>query len=398
VTVPLPWKEVNARDSQTVAQRIGLPKAAETRKWGCPFCGSSDALHAYPGEGAGFGCWAACGADQPKGCRGYSNIDVAMRHWGFGLAETCRRLADLLGIVYDDDAPRPRRSWPRVRPAPRPAGEPSAQERNHAAVRMLLGARLPTDVYADVLARLRLTARGAGYLARERRLDPVAAEAYGYRSLDGRWGWATLAAHLAESYRPEELAAAGFPLDEDGEVTLPFNGRFPALLIPFRRGGEVVGIRFRNLLPDHPDYKHNRYRTLAAAKPLWPYEADALRRSTVHVVEGELNAETLRQLGEPAAGLYGAGAWLDPWTAEVAGALRIVAWYDCRDRKRAGDLGAAALRNRLVGAYGEAWVAQRWRRMITEVDPNALHQQGRLTTILRAKPWECTEAPEVHAA
>jgi hypothetical protein len=398
--VPLPWKEVNARESQTVAQRIGLPKAAEARKWGCPFCGSSDALHAYPGEGAGFGCWSACGADQPRGCRGYSNLDVAMRHWGCGLAEACRRLADLLGIVYDDDAdaPRPRRSRPRARPAAVPAGEPSAQERNLAAVLALPGARLPSAVYSDVLDGLRLTGRGAAYLARERRLDSAAAEAYGYRSLDGRRDWAALAARLAGSYGMEELAAAGFPLAEDGAVTLPFNGCFPALLIPFRRAGEVVGIRFRNLLPDHPDYKHNRYRTLAAAKPLWPYEADALRRPTVHVVEGELNAETLRQLGEPAAGLYGAGMWLDPWTAELGGALRIVAWYDCRDPKRAGDRGAAALRRRLVAAYGEPWVAQRWRRMITEVDPNALHQQGRLAAILETRAWECTGAAEVHAA
>jgi hypothetical protein len=264
--------------------------------------------------------------------------------------------------------------------------------------RSLAGAQLPAHVYANLLAHLRLTGRGAAYLAHDRRLDPAAAAAYGYRSLDGRWDWAAPAEHLAGSYRPEELAAAGFPLDDDGAVTLPFNGRFPALLIPFRRAGEVVGIRFRNLLPDHPDYKHNRYRTLTAAKPLWPYAADALRRPTVHVVEGELNAETLRQLGEPAAGLYGAGAWLDHWTAELAGAHRIVAWYDCRDRKRAGDMGAAALRRRLAAAYGEAWTAQRWRRMITEVDPNALHQQGRLAAILRAKPWLSVEAAEVHAA
>ena len=70
----------------------------------------------------------------------------------------------------------------------------------------------------------------------------------------------------------------------------------------------------------------------------------------------------------------------------------------CRDEKRAGDLGAEALRTRLVAAFGDAWVAQRWRRMITDADPNALHQQGRLAPILRARPWRRAELPDVHVA
>jgi hypothetical protein len=399
--VPLPWNEVNVAESQTVAQLIGLPKAnrSEARKWGCPYCGSSDALHAYPGVRAGFGCWAACGAGQPKGCRGYSNLDVAMQHWGAGAADACRRLAAILGIVYVDD---PAEWWRRprpMRPAPMPApvAQLSAQERNLQALLAVPGALRPPAVYADVVARLDLTRRGTAYLARGRRLDARKAEAYGYRSIDGRSDWIRLADHLTRNYQAVELAAAGFPIGERG-VTVPFNGRFPALVIPFWRAGELVGLRFRNLLPDRPEYKHNRYRTLKDAKPLWPYHADALHGQTVHVVEGELNAETLRQLGACAIGLYGAGIWLDHWTAGLAGALRIVAWFDCRDPRRAGDLGAAALHRRLIHAFGDAWTAQRWRRMITDHDPNALHQQGRLAPILSAEPWEGALAAEVPAA
>ncbi len=398
----LPWSEVNTADSQHVAQLIGLPKAerTEARKWGCPACGSSDGLHAYPGPRGGFGCWAACGAAQPKLCRGYTNLDVAMRHWGVGVAEACRRLAEQLGIVFDDDGKdwRGRSVRTTSRATAWPAARPGRQELNLARVQAIPGARLPAAVYAGVVARLALTRRGAAYLARGRRLDPAAAAAYGYRSLDGPWHWAALAEHLAESYSADELAAAGFPRDPRTGLVLPFNGRFPALLIPFWRAGELVGIRFRNLLPDRPEYKHNRYRTLKDAKPLWPYAADALSRGTVHVAEGELNAETLRQLGLAAVGLYGAGMWLDHWTAELAGASRIVAWFDCRDPRRAGDLGAAALRARLAGAYGEAWVAARWRRMITELDPNALHQRNRLGRIVNAAPWETSSLEEVHAA
>jgi hypothetical protein len=386
----LPWSEVNAVESQDLAGRIGLPRAArsEARKWGCPFCGSSDALHAYPGSGAGFGCWAACGADQPRGCRGYSNVDVAMQHWGIGAADACRRLAALPHIISRIGSFEHR--WPEPGPGTSPAAlRLSAQELNLAALRLVPGGRLPPSVYAFLVARLRLTERGAAYLAVRRRLDPDAARAYGYRSLDGPRQWARLAEHLAASFCREELTAAGFPPGRRGApLTLPFGGCFPALLIPFRRAGELVGIRFRSLLPDRPEHKHNRYRTLKAARPPWPYHADALAARTVHIVEGELNAETLRQLGCDAAGPYGAGAWLDEWTPLLSGADRIVAWYDCSDPKRAGDMGAAALRKRLELSFGSAWTRERWRRMITDRDPNALHQAGRLAPILRERPWE----------
>jgi hypothetical protein len=384
---------------------IGLPKCerSERRKWSCPFCGSSDALHAYPGAAAGFGCWAACGADQPKLCRGYSIVDVASAHWRITPADACRRLADELGIVYDDDSrdTRPHGRLPVVRErAPRVEG-PSDQDRNLAALSSVPGACYPPNLYGDLLDRLTLTFRGERYLS-GRRLDPAAARAYGYRSIDDPGAWTAVARHLEGTYRAEELAAAGFPLTRNAEgkaaVTLPFNGRLPALLIPFRRRGQLVSIRFRNVLPDDSRFKHNRYRTLKAAKPLWPYNADALRGSTVHICEGELNAETLRQLGENAAGPYGAGAWLDHWTPELGTAAEIVDWHDCRDPLRAGDLGAAALRTRLVAAYGEAWVARRWRRMMTDTDPNGLHQQDRLVPILLARPWMDPTQAEVHVA
>lgn len=393
----LPWKDVNAQDAQSVAQRIKLPKPekSERRKWGCPFCGSSDALHAYAGPGAGFGCWAACGADRPKGCRGYSIIDVASKHLDLSAAETCRRLARDFGIPYDDRRdPAPTgtavENVPRIVPL-------SKQEQNLAAVKMIPGGRLPPVIYADLVRRLRLTVRGSRYLA-ERRLNPAAAQARGFRSVDDSRVWDTIRAYLQRTYRREELAAAGFPLEPDGNrerITLPFNGRFPALLIPFSRRGKLIGLRFRSLLPDHPDYKHNRYRNLVAAKPPWPYNADALRASVVHLTEGELDGETLCQLGENAAGSYGAGIWLDTWTLEVAHASLWISWHHADD---AGDAGAHALRTKLVDAYGEAVVAERWRRVVTDADPNSLHRQGRLQRIIRCRPWQSVDDDHVMVA
>lgn len=378
---PLPWADVNARESQEVAARIGLPRRprGERRKWGCPVCGSSDALHAYPGPGAGYGCWAACGAAAPGLCRGYSNVDVASAHWGVPPREGCRLLAALLGISFDDRATP---GAPPLRPPP-PAQRPSRQETHLAALARLPGARPPPEVYADVLARLRLTARGARYLA-GRALDPARAGLHGYRSLDGPVGWDSLADHLRRAYRPEELAAAGFPYDEetDGALYLPFGGRLPALLIPYRRRGEVVGLRARSLLPGHPRHRRVRYRSLVAAKPPWPYHADALESPVVHVCEGELDAETLRQQGVAACGVSGAGVWLDAWTEALAGAARVVAWHDTRDD--AGEAGARALRRRLAARFGEPWVARRWRRVRAPADPNDLHRAGCLREWLAA--------------
>ncbi len=272
----------------------------------------------------------------------------------------------------------------------------SRQEANLAVLERLPGARLPPVLYRDILRVLPLTDRGRRYLS-SRHLDTAVAAEYGFRSIDGPDGWRALAEHLVRRYRPEELTAAGFPKPETGDspLVLPFGGRLPALVIPFWRAGEIVGLRMRNVLPNDPRYKHNRYRTLAAAKPPWPYNADAFGSSTLHVCEGELNAETLRQLGESAIGVYGAGIWLDPWTAALADAEEIVDWHDATDERRAGDHGAEALRQRMVAAYGEEWARRRWRRMVTAADPNALHEAGRLVGILRRRPWCGAAVPNI---
>jgi hypothetical protein len=260
----------------------------------------------------------------------------------------------------------------------------SAQDANLAAVKAS-GGRLPPVVYAGLLARLTLTPRGARYLSGARALDARAAGRYGYRSADGERAWAEVGAWLARTFSPGELRAAGFPPDPDhGTPALPFCGRFPALVIPFRRKDEVIGLRFRNLLPDHPRYKHNRYRSLSAARPPWPYNADAFAGEVVFVIEGELNAETLRQHGESAVGTYSAGIWLPEWTPCLAGASRIVAWFDSTDPQGAGDRGVRALHERLVAAFGAAWVAERWVRITAPADANELHRRGELARVLAA--------------
>jgi len=201
--------------------------------------------------------------------------------------------------------------------------------------------------------------------------------------VDGERGWTEIGVYLAATYREDELRAAGFPLDDErGGITLPFFGRVPALVIPYRFAGEVVGLRFRNLLPDREEYKSNRYRSLTAAKPPWPYNADAFAGGVVYVIEGELNAETVRQYGESAVGVYGAGMWQRRWTPCLASADRIVAWFDATDRLGAGDRGVLRLRRDLVNEFGPAWVAARWARLITGADANELHRRGRLAEVL----------------
>jgi hypothetical protein len=383
--VGLPWNEVNSADSHRVAEMIGLPRrrtGGERRKWGCPQCGSSDSLHAYPGVRGGFGCWGECGADQPKGCRGYSVIDVARAHWSTSLPDACRRLADLLAIEYHDEpwlSPARRR---KPDPPPLPREIVSDQERNLSVVQAA-GGRLPPAVYGDLLSRLRLTARGRAYLTEVRRLNARSAEQYGFRSVDGQRSWTQIGAYLGAAYNEDELRAAGFPVDEErGCITLPFAGRVPALVIPYRYAGEVIGLRFRNILPDRPEYKSNRYRSLTAARPPWPYNADAFGEGVIYVIEGDLNAETVRQYGETVLGSYGAGMWQRHWTRSLGRAGRIIPWFDSTDRLCAGDRGVQTLRRYLVEEFGTEWVAERWARLITAADANELHRRGKLAEVL----------------
>lgn len=400
----LPWREVNAVDTARVAEELGLVKARERHKWGCPACGSSDSLHRWP---ARFICFAGCD------WRFYSNVDLAAVVLQVEPIDAMRFLAERFGIPIPDWAPGDGRTRGEFSPPPPPRPRlPTEQEVNLAALAALPNPRFPPALYRDLVGRLSLTPLGRAYLGqggaslpadvKPRGLDAHFAERYGFRSLDTEDQWTDLAMYLAGHYRSEELRAAGFPLYTPEELEqkrlpttlkrarVPWGGRRPMIVIPYWHDGQLVGIRFNNYgAPRDPDTgkaKEMRYLSLPGVAPDLPFNADAIGASYIHVVEGEYNAFTLLMppYRQDAIGLPGAGVWKPEWTTRLSGAKRLIAWYD---EDRAGKKAVERLRATLVEKFGEAWTAERLHAIVQPRDPNDLHQARELRKVLIEAPW-----------
>lgn len=390
----LPWSDVNARpgfEVATLLEPYGLvPAPRERRKWACPSpeCTSSDGFHTFAQPGRRSRCYVC----QTR----LTNVDLAAIVRQEAPRDACRWLAGQLGIYVEPWLPGPsplvsRVAMRRARPPPI-ARPPTARE----ALLAMPDPVMPERLYADVLDRTSLTPRGAAYL-RGRGIAPDFARHLGFRSVDGPSGWAALRKHLAATYTPETLRAAGFPTGERGRVWTPFGGLLPMLVIPFRHAGVTVFLRMRTIgpapgrlaevIPDWSD-KANRYRAPKHVVPAWPFNADALAEPVVHVVEGELNATTL--LLPPyrlnAVGFPGAGVLEIGWAVSLGSASMVVTWYD---DDPAGLLGRARVEEMLAAAHGHDWVRRRifHMRLPAGTDPNQLHVARALAPLVQAAPW-----------
>ena len=348
--IRLPWEEVKALDALQVARRFGLEKAREPRKFSCVSCSSSDALHAY-GDG-GFKCFSCGGA--------WSSPDALALYLRMDPSEACREIALAFGIPIEEADSRP---WSRAsrrptsrRAVPRPV--PPAT----APVDLGLLARINSDV-VSTLGWFRTGAEalgeaGAQYLS-GRGLDPDSAGEYGFRTLT-RERWEVVEERLFELADPKELIPTGWFQDrgEGPEFSPPWGGKATALLIPYQDlTGRVVGVRFRNL---HSRTKRDRYRDLPGVDLPLPFGADALQllpaepgRHVLHLVEGELNACSIRQAGGLAVGLPGAGrSWGAGWPRLFGNAFRVVLWFDGDEAGRGGVQHGA---DSLAKAFGRSW-------------------------------------------
>lgn len=303
--------------------------------------------------------------------------------------EVLRELAPRAGVFLDTSSPAPRQfvkspavsppSAPRVKEAPPPAW----WETEFAALRAegVIPAS-PAVVHTSLSHHLTLGDRGAAYLS-GRGLDPNAARAYGFRSLETAAEWEALRTFLADSYLPVEQTVAGV-------AAIPLTGR-AVLVLPYRTadGAGWDGFRLRSL-------EGKEYRSLSAdagyTLPL-PFNAPAFARADeVHIVEGEMNAYTLHTYGVAALGLDGAKKWRPKWTAALRPVARLVAWYD---DDPAGNDGWQKLTERLAEGIGRQWTRDRVRRVrITKrdgrKDANDLHQRGELAPLLERAEWRTT--------
>jgi hypothetical protein len=403
---PLPWAEVNARDARDVAHALGLlpvthgGRAVEGgRKFPCQWCASSNALHAYPA--GGVHCFS-CGHHA-------SNIDLGAQVYGLPPVDALRQLAARLGVYVPDEPTGGRarlagKESNRAHAVPLPVPRPPAQEEVARCQReahledlardgCVLGA--PSDLYAALLAVLRLGDQGAAYL-RARGLDAEEAARAGFRSIDDAMSWRELGELLVASYLPDQLEAAGLHRGpwSGAPQSRQWERQPPALVVPYWHRGAVVGLRFRSLLSDA---EHGaRYRSLAGiGNPPVPFNAEALAAldaaggGELHIVEGELNAFTLAGYGLRAIGLPGAQAWRPEWAEQVRGAIggagRVVAWYD---DDSAGRKGRAKLAATLAAVLGREWVAQHGRYVVLSGgDVNDFHRMGGLDEHVREARW-----------
>ena len=222
-------------------------------------------------------------------------------------------------------------------------------------------------------ARAYLTARG---------LQADNAAAFGFRSVEDARAWRVLMAQLAESYLPEELAAAGVP------NALPPRMSPPVLVIPYHtRAGALWSWRLRSLEGKH-------YHTFTGDVLPEPFNApdleDLTAADTLHIVEGELNAYSIARTGARVIGLAGAGTWRPEWTRAVSPAGKLVLWYD---NDPAGEKGYTRLVEALLPVLGRSGVLARVRRVrISQAeagakDANDLHRAGTLVPLMNAAPW-----------
>lgn len=378
----LPWNEVNAVESEEVAQILQMTPARERHKWACPVppCESSDAFHTYRGASAGSFCWSCK--------RSFTNVDLTAAMRGTDAVDAVKWLADRLGISYLDDGARSGRA-PYVPAAPAPRA-PRVSPREAAMERLAKSphAARPGAVYQALVDHLPLTLQGRTYL-QGRGLVSAVAERYGFRSVDSMKEWAEVRRFLQETYAPDELTAAGFPVEKN-RPWIPMGGLVPMLLIPFWKDEQLASLRFRTIGPPPKRLQDKvdapRYVALKDATPDLPFAADAMKRSVVHVVEGELNAFTLMQppYRLDAFGIPGAGVWQSTWAEKLALAFRVVTWYDEDDAGRAA-------RERMEAScrevHGDGWADRKLRHMRLPKDPNDMHQDGALEAVVRAAPW-----------
>lgn len=381
-----------------VGQWLGLEPARRQRyKYPCVFpgCDSSDGLDLRPGKPVK--CFA-CGV-------GGSVVDLVMAARGLPFADAVRAIADGFGILTLDGparfaAPIPRRPTPPTSTAP---PVPTAEETAARARR--------EEVLAAALDVLTLTARGRAYLEGEpgrgpgRRIPAGLALADGFRSLDVLDDWRVLYRALRNRFPEAQLHESLFPLDtregKDGKPWLPWGGRVPVLVIPYRYRGRVLALRFRNLAAGPTD-KFRYLSILGAGTPPLPFNADALddlAGQELHVVEGELNAYALALNGLRAVSPGPAAGWRPEWSALVKPAARVVAWYD---NDKAGEKGAERLAAALHASpdLGRDWLAAHgckfnlsewlaWEGIPTAgiQDANDLHRSPYCGRLLAAAPW-----------
>jgi DNA primase len=356
-------------DAMDVADRLGLGKDSERYKWECPACGSSDALHAYPGSGRGFYCWSCS-----EGFDAIGLVDAALR---VGFKASVRWLAqefafdDLLDGRADHQEVSSRLKEMKKRKRERERKRRAEFEARRSAGR---------DIWEAIWHELALDGFATFYLA-SRSIPIEAARHVGIRSVETRDDWG----RLTSPYSEEELERAGILGRSDGE-TFPVPWRFPCLVIPYWRPESGIDImRFR---PIDSGGAGPKYLSPLQHKPEHPFLGHAALEAaddydTLYICEGELNALSVVCSGGCAISSCGNGVWRPEWSRAARWFSRIVVLCDGDESGRDFSM---RVREATVEALGEGWASSKMRRVLLEdgMDANDYLQSGKLEEVLRA--------------
>lgn len=290
---------VSCRD---VADRVGL--AGRGRRFFCPSCqpsgGKSPDLDV---DDQGFRCYK-CGKSGDA-------IDLAVLAGGMSKADAIAFIEGLAGISRPAGSGK---GWAipsgQLKVA-RPGRNADVVFQGRAEIPPKLTAADQSDLYEKFLTavcRPLAASAGAEYLA-GRGIDADVADRVGVRFCPDPSGLWTLADRKA-------IRAAGL----SSLYAFQVNG-LPFLVFPYIRRGRPVYIKSRCLLTkDEADQrKVQRFLNTSGRVPcLWNHDAIAAA-AQVLICEGEIDALTAIQAGQPAVGVPGWAAFKDEWVRDFRG-------------------------------------------------------------------------------
>lgn len=357
-----PFAQANQVNAIDVVHWLGIPKARSKNKYACPFCGGSDPLHAYPDngqkQGRGFKCFSC---DVVK-----TNIDMVMEIHSVDAKEACLRIARQFGISHTATStpyvalPRRDRQTPRHRPPKQLQPKPM---------------RTRAEIMDAMWSQTHLTEQGRLYL-QSRGIEPDCADYAMITSVDTVEQWR----HITNQFTLDELKVAGWVNDEDEHLV---QGA-PFLMLPFFDGDQVIGFRVAPF---------GRYRQWAPSKYMSPRgerfnvpflswaAIDASRHNRMlYVVEGELDAVCLLQLGYSAIATCGSKTFNPDWLDQYDGIEGLKVFTD---GDKAGQSWLDSIYDGVVLRKGVDWASKHFHEVNcpSGQDVNDLLKSNRLASL-----------------
>lgn len=351
-------------DATDVAEALRLPKADEQYKWGCPNCGSSDALHCWPG---GDGRFARCYSCET----GYDAIALTEATLGANFQSAVQWLAEEFGFAKtesEESTDYRKRIQKKVKRRRREREKRKRERRQQAR-----------PILNRLYRRLALGRSGREYVE-SRGIPWKLARHVGIRSVGTDRQWQ----HLRDSFEPDELVAAGLAGEDDetGE-RYPVPWRTPFLVFDYRnKDGSLDLLRFRHLDGGGP-----KYLSPLKLNPTGPYLRHSYSLSDDHdvlyVCEGEFDALSVAYADHPAVASPGNATWRAAWCKPFRWFERVVVLCD------GDEAGRRFSENVFEGVdrtLGRDWAEERLRRRVfdDDTDVNDALQNGILKDVLHA--------------